>query len=257
MGGRFAAHQTRRVSLDARQGRLRAAHLAAPPPRRYFPSVRRLGSAGILLFAAGMAAAGCRAKDPGISAPFEDGFDRAELGPGWNATSPQYQLVGGKLSVKNAYNHPAWLRQRLPRDVVLDVDVSSKSAAGDIKLELYGDGESFDHDRAAYTSTGYVLVFGGWHNSLSVLCRIHEHDDGRKAQRSDVRVEPGRTYHWTVTRQGGTIDWKIDGQPFLNWTDPEPLAGPGHEYLAVNDWESDVSFDNLRIKPTLPALPAP
>ena len=34
---------------------------------------------------------------------------------------------------------------------------TSRSAAGDIKLELYGDGESFDHDRGAYTSTGYVL----------------------------------------------------------------------------------------------------
>jgi hypothetical protein len=215
--------------------------------------VHRLGPAGsrllIIAVLVGASVVACRAKDPGITAPFEDGFDRAELGAGWNATSPEYRLVDGKLTVQNAYNHPAWLRQRLPRDAVVDVDVSSKSAAGDIKIELYGDGESFDRDRAAYTSTGYVLVFGGWHNALSVLCRIHEHDDGRKAQRADMPVEVGRTYHWTVERRGGTIDWKIDGKPFLTWTDPEPLAGPGHEYLAVNDWESDVSFDNLRIKP--------
>lgn len=212
------------------------------------PGVRTLEPAGIIL-GIGILSLACRAKDPAIAAPFTDGFDRAELGAGWNATSPQYHLADGRLSVKDAYNHPAWLRQRLPRDAVIDVDVMSKSAAGDIKLELYGDGESFDHDRGAYTSTGYVLIFGGWHNSLSVLCRIHEHDDGRKAERADAPVQPGRTYHWTVTRRGGTIDWKIDGQPFLTWTDPEPLAGTGHEYLGVNDWESDVSFDNLRIKP--------
>jgi hypothetical protein len=192
---------------------------------------------------------GCRAKDPSIGGPFEDTFDRAELGATWNATSPEYHLVDGRLSVKNAYNHPAWLRQRLPLNAVIDVDVKSNSPAGDIKMELYGDGESFDHDKAAYTSTGYVIIFGGWHNSLSVLCRIHEHDDGRKVQRADTPVVPGRTYHWTVTRRGGTIDWKIDGKPFLAWTDPEPLAGTGHEYLAINDWESDVSFDNLRIQP--------
>ncbi|HEX4403565.1 MAG TPA: hypothetical protein VH560_01975, partial [Polyangia bacterium] len=155
----------------------------------------------------------------------------------------------GALTVKNGYNHPAWLRQRLPRDVVIDFDATSRSPAGDLKVELFGDGESFDHDHAAYTSTGYVLIFGGWHNSLSVICRIHEHDDGRKAQRADVHVQPGHTYHWTVTRRGATIDWKIDGKPFLTWTDPEPLAGPGHEYLAFNDWEADVSFDNLQIKP--------
>jgi hypothetical protein len=125
----------------------------------------------------------------------------------------------------------------------------SKSQAGDIKIELWGDGESFATEKGAYTSTGYVFIFGGWHNSLSVLCRMQEHDQGRKAERADVRVQPGRTYHWTVTRRGGTIDWKIDGQPFLSWTDPEPLAGTGHEYLGINDWEAAVTFDNLSIRP--------
>ena len=198
-------------------------------------------------------AAGCRTKDPPITGPFRDDFERAEPGPSWNLTSPAYRLGAGKLTVANAYNHPAWLRRKLPRDAVIDVDAVSRSPAGDLKVELYGDGESFDPDKGSYTSTGYVLIFGGWHNTLSVICRNNEHDDGRKAERRDVRVEPGRTYHWTITRRGGTIDWSIDGKPFLGWSDPEPIAGPGHEYLAVNDWESDVSFDNLEIRPA----PAP
>jgi hypothetical protein len=141
------------------------------------------------------------------------------------------------------------LRRRLPADATIDLDVVSRSPSGDIKLELYGDGESFDPDKGGYTSTGYVLIFGGWNNSLSVICRREEHGGGRKAQRQDVRVEPGRSYHFTIKRQGGTIDWAIDGKPFLAWTDPEPLAGAGHEHLAVNDWEADVSFDNLAIRP--------
>ena len=200
--------------------------LPGPHPNCILAPVRKVGPTGVLvgISLACLACLSCRAKDPAISAPFADGFDRAELGPTWNATSPEYHIADGKLTVKNAYNHPAWLRERLPRDVVIDLDATSRSAAGDIKIELYGDGESFDHDKAAYTSTGYVLIFGGWHNSLSVICRIHEHDDGRKAQRLDPHVQPGRTYHWTVTRRGSTIDWKIDGQPFLAWTDPEPLA---------------------------------
>jgi len=194
-------------------------------------------------------ALGCRAKAPAIDAPFADDFERGELGGDWNATAPAYQLAGGKLEVQNAYNHPAWLRRRLPRDVIVDVDATSKSPAGDLKLELFGDGESFDPDKGSYTSTAYVLIFGGWHNSLSVICRQEEHGEGRKAQRSDVRVEPGRTYHFTISRRGGTIAWALDGQPFLTWTDPAPLGGPGHEYLAFNDWETDVTFDNLRIRP--------
>jgi len=127
--------------------------------------------------------------------------------------------------------------------------VMSKSPTGDIKLELFGDGESFDPDKGSYMSTGYVFIFGGWQNSLSVICRNNEHDDGRKAARRDMRVEPNRSYRFTITRQGGTLDWSVDGRPFLSWTDPQPLTGAGHEYLGVNDWESAVSFDNLSIRP--------
>jgi len=191
----------------------------------------------------------CRAKVPVIDAPFTDDFERAELGASWNATSDQYRIAGGKLTVANAHNHPAWLRRRLPHDAVVDVDVLSKSPAGDIKLELFGDGESFDPDKGAYTSSGYVLIFGGWTNSLSVICRQDEHGAGRKAGRSDVRVEPNRSYHFTIARKGGALDWTIDGKPFLSWTDPEPLAGAGHEYLAVDDWEAELTFDNLTIRP--------
>jgi hypothetical protein len=191
----------------------------------------------------------CRAKVPAIDAPFTDDFQRADLGANWNATSDEYRIADGKLTVSNAHNHPAWLRRRLPHDVVVDVDVLSKSPSGDIKLELFGDGESFDPDRGAYTSSGYVLIFGGWSNSLSVICRQEEHGSGRKAGRGDVRVEPNRTYHFTVTRRGGALDWAVDGRPFLAWTDPEPLAGAGHEYLAIDDWEAPLTFDDLRIRP--------
>jgi hypothetical protein len=204
-----------------------------------------------LTLAAAASATGCRAQALKIDAPYRDDFQRGELGADWNATDPAaYRVADGRLTVANAYNHPAWLRRRLPDDVVIDVDVMSRSPAGDIKLELFGDGASYDPDKGAYTSTGYVLIFGGWNNSLSVICRQEEHGAGRKAERADVRVQPGRSYHFTVTRKAGAIDWAIDGKPFLAWTDPEPLAGPGHDHLAVNDWQADVSFDNLAIRPT-------
>jgi hypothetical protein len=35
----------------------------------------------------------------------------------------------------------------------------------------------------------------------------------------------------------------------LEWDDPDPLAGPGHEYFAFNDWDALVHFDNLVITP--------
>ena len=211
-----------------------------------------LGMRGWLPWISGLAFAslgGCRARPATIASGFQDAFDRTELGADWNATSPAYRLNGGQLEVSRAYNHPAWLRRRLPDDVAIDLDVTSNSADGDIKVEVFGDGESFDPDKGSYDSTGYVLIFGGWHNSLSVICRQEEHGAGRKAQRADLRVEPGRRYHFAITRRQGAIDWQVDGRPFLAWTDPEPLSGPAHAYFAVDDWEADVAFDNLHIRP--------
>jgi hypothetical protein len=208
-----------------------------------------------------LSSTGCKAKIPAITAPFTDDFERAEPGAAWHNTGAPYQVVGGKLNVSNAYNHPLWLRKKLPADVVVEIDVMSKSPQGDLKLELFGDGESFDADKNRYDPTGYVFVFGGWGNALSIIGRLGEHDDAVKARRPQppaagepppprtAQVVPGRTYHFTITRKGGQIDWKIDGEPYLSWTDPEPLSGDGHAYLGVNDWESDVYFDNLAIRP--------
>ena len=37
--------------------------------------------------------------------------------------------------------------------------------------------------------------------------------------------------------------------PFLVLEDTRTFAGPGHEYFAFNDWETDVWFDDLVITP--------
>jgi hypothetical protein len=194
----------------------------------------------------------CRGKTESPAGPFADNFEGASLGSEWRDTGGNYAVTAGRLVARNAYNHPLWLRKKLPRDATIDFDVESHSDAGDVKVELYGDGESFDADRGGYVSSGYVLIFGGWHNSLSVICRNNEHDEGRKWSRADHRVRPGQRYHFSVKRAGGTIDWRIDGQPFLAWTDPQPLVGQGHEYFAFNDWEAEVLFDNLSITAAAP-----
>lgn len=203
----------------------------------------------MLLSLAPLLAGGCRAKVPQIETPFVDGFDRAELGPMWNDTGGGYELQNAAVHVKGAYNHPLWLRRRLPKNAIFEMDATSNSPSGDIKFEIYGDGESFDPDRRGYVATGYVLIFGGWQNSLSIIARQNEHAEGVKAQRADVRVEPGRTYHFKLTRKDGVIDWQIDGKPFLTFKDPQPLEGSGNEFFAFNNWDSDVRFDNLSIRP--------
>ncbi|HEX7501767.1 MAG TPA: hypothetical protein VF524_15925 [Polyangia bacterium] len=206
-------------------------------------------SLGALLFAS----SGCRPRLPVIDAPFSDNFDRAEVGADWLDTSHVAKIKDGKLNLVHAYNHPVWLRRKLPRDVQIDFDAVSRSPAGDLKVEIYGDGASFDPDKGRYDPTSYLIVFGGWNNSRSIIGRLGEHDEAVKAAYDRVGSEPlvlpGQSYHFTIIRRGGTIDWKLNGAPYLSWTDPQPLEGPGHEFFAINDWEADVSFDNLMIRP--------
>ena len=66
-------------------------------------------------------------------------------------------------------------------------------------------------------------------------------------KRSDLKVERGRTYHITVTKQGGRIRWEIDGQVALEMNDPSPLSGSGNDRFGFSSWSNDTYFDNLRI----------
>jgi hypothetical protein len=192
---------------------------------------------------------GCKAKVIPLTGPYADDFQRADVGGDWNNTGAAYNTTGGKLNIKGAHNHPLWLRRKLPFNVIIELDATSRSPDGDLKVELMGDGESFDPDQGRYDNTGYMFVFGGWHNTLSIISKQGEHDDAVKARRPSPLVEPGRTYHWTILKRGGHLLWEIDGQPFLEYFDPQPLGGPGHEFFAIDNWESDASYDNLRIRP--------
>ena len=183
--------------------------------------------------------------------PFSDDFERTQLGPDWLATDPAaVSIEKGALVVQRAHNHPVWLRRPLPENVVIDLDVWTDSPEGDMKVEVFGDGQSFHRGdpRAAYDATGYVLVMGGWRNTLSAIARMHEHASDR-VTRPEPRVVPGRKYHWTIRRQGRVLTWLVDGQPFLTLDDPDPLRGPAHRYFAFSGWESKVFFDNLKIRP--------
>lgn len=184
---------------------------------------------------------------PPIGKRYADDFQRAELGPDWWQTGGNYKIVDGALSAKGGKNHPLWLRRKLPKDAVIEFDAWSNSADGDIKVEVYGDGRSFDPDGGAYRATGYVVVFGGWKNTKSIIARQDEHGRDLAVDPSARKVERGRRYHFRIERAGGVIDWQLDGQPFVRYQDARPLAGPNNAYFAFSNWATDVWFDNLVI----------
>lgn len=183
--------------------------------------------------------------------PFADNFERSALGSDWLATDPaSVRIEAGSLVVQRAYNHPVWLTRPIPSDASIEFDCWSESPDGDIKVESWGDGASYHYGRPseAYVSSGYVFIFGGWRNTTSVLAKHSEHGQSRAA-RADVKVEPGKRYHWAISRRGKQIQWQIDGQLFLSIEDPSPLDGPDHEFFAFSGFESKVHFDNFRIQP--------
>lgn len=186
--------------------------------------------------------------DPRIAASgFSDDFERDKLGDVWRRTGGNYRIRDGKVFVRGARNKPLWLRKTLPKNVRIEFDVRSESAAGDIKVELFGDGVSYAKT-ASYTATGYVVVFGGWNNKLNVIARMDEHGDDRVVG-PPFAVEPGRTYRLKIERRDGLLVAWADDRELARMQDAKPLSGPGHDHFALNNWQSELWFDNLRITP--------
>ena len=209
----------------------------------------RLSALGIILLVSCKA---CKVKDPPpITDTWTDAFDRSSIGHDYYKTGPGYAIVDGALSARGAHNHPLWLRKKLPRDVRIELDAWSRENRGDIKIELFGDGKSFDPDGGRYMATGYELIFGGWYNSKSIIARLDEHADSVNPTRVQPKVLPNQHYHWKIDRIGQKVTWWIDDMqtPFLVYDDPHALDGNGHEYLGFNNWETDTWFDNLVITP--------
>jgi hypothetical protein len=169
-------------------------------------------------------------------------------------TGGLWRVVDGQLLSPGVKNNPLWLRASLPNDVAVEFDVRSMSPEGDIKVEIFGDGS--DH------ASGYVLIHGGWNNSISIIARLDEHgpsfntlnmaqyaaDTRTRVEAAPFRVEIGRTYHWRIERRGKVITWFIDGQPFMRFDDPLPLTGKGHDRFGFSSWEAQLYFDNLKVE---------
>ena len=176
---------------------------------------------------------------------FTDDFSRGELGPVWHSTGPGARIVDGALQLEGLHNHPLWLTTPLPDDLRIEFDARALGDEGDIKVEFAGDGKSYAR-AASSKATGYVMIFGGWNNSVNALVRRDEHGNDKRSV-STPKVVANRRYHIVLTRKDGTLTWELDGQELLRFDDPDPLLGPGQQHFAFGGWESRVRFDNLVI----------
>ncbi len=185
--------------------------------------------------------------DPSLSGPLSEDFNHNNLNALWRNTGGDYQIVDGQLRVRGARNHPLWLKRVLPRDVRIEFDVRSESPEGDIKVEVFGDGVS-KATSVSYKATSYVVIFGGWNNSKNVLARMDEHGSDRVVGPAR-KVDRGHTYRMKIERRGDTISAWADGTLLVEMVDPNPLWGSGHDHFGINNWQSELWFDNLVITP--------
>jgi len=193
--------------------------------------------------------AGCKTREVG-SGPsadgelvFSDEFERPEIGDSWErgageAGSGKWTLRDGWLHGRDIKNDPLWYVEPLPRKVRVEFDARAESAEGDLKVEIFGDGQNH--------ASGYILIFGGWKNSLDTIARLDEHGDDRKT-RTSRKVEPRRIYRFAIERRDDTLKWFVDGVQFMTYPDSVPLQGSKHAHFAFNDWTAPVAFDNFRV----------
>ena len=173
---------------------------------------------------------------------FEDDFEKG-LGK-WEPEGSNWKVVQGRLYTGDAPNENkgVWLSTpALPPNVRIEFTATSVKGnnpafEGDIKCEFGG--EAKEH------AAGYIVIFGGWKNTLSSIAKKDEHGEGRLVVDGARRVEEGRTYAFAVVRLGDQIKWYLDGELFLTARDAEPLAGGA---FGFNNWNSRVYFDNVRV----------
>ncbi len=174
---------------------------------------------------------------------FSDDFERDALGGSWRRGKGEegagkWRIEDGWLAADNIKNDPLWWTGNLPEDVRVEFDAKAMSDTGDIKFEIFGDGLTHE--------SGYIVIFGGWDNSLDVIARLDEHGQDRKA-RPSAKAAKGQVHHIALERTDGTLRWFVDGDLHMTYEDDAPLKGRGHRGFAFNDWTAPVRFDNLKV----------
>ncbi|QDG54331.1 hypothetical protein FIV42_27370 [Persicimonas caeni] len=174
---------------------------------------------------------------------FSDDFEDGTFRPEWERGQGEdgvgkWRVEDGAVIGVDIKNDPLWLKQELPDKARIEFDVTALSSVGDIKVEVFGDGVKHE--------SGYILIFGGWKNTLDVIARLDEHGKDRKA-RNTHGVVPGHTYNMAIERTDSTLHWFVNGKHFMTYEDPQALTGDGHRHFAFNIWSAPVKFDNVKV----------
>jgi len=183
----------------------------------------------------------------------------SSLGPNWTQIKTNaWRIENGKLCGTGSHNHGVWMNKVLPINARIEFDAMSTSDDGDLKAEVWGDGQSAATGVSYNNATSYLAILGGWKNPLHVLARLNEHGQDRKEIKVDKESDDPRqkpvvkfqVYRFKIERTDGkTVHFSVDGVEYHSFVDPQPLAGAGHDHFGFNEWEVKTCYDNVKVTP--------
>ncbi len=174
------------------------------------------------------------AADGSMTIQFDNNIDYEHLQP-WEGS---WSIYEGKLHTLGDKNAPLWLKTPLPDEAIISFDMTPTSSDIDLKVELYGDG--LRHE------SGYIVILGGWKNTLTVIARQNEHEKTRFEKKTTWPAH--QKMHVEIIRANNELKLTVNNTLVGSYRDASPLKGPRHRYMAFNSWKSPGYFDNLVIK---------
>ncbi len=173
---------------------------------------------------------------------FEDNFENSnDFKKNWIVQGGDWHIQNGKLVSTVAHNKNLVLKTvALPKNLMIKFDVLSKSNAVDVKINMLGDGKIHGH------GDGYSFILGGWHNQISVISKLNEHEKTRIESRK--KWKKNTLYHMTIIKINQKFYWFVNNKIFLARFDKNPLKPEnGYKFFSFGNWETNEEFDNLKI----------
>lgn len=165
---------------------------------------------------------------------FSDDFKRSELGSNWKVLSGNWTVDNDCLITRG--EGTIMVAKKFPglQKVTFNATVTPNPGVSDISPFIQSD------DKGLYG--GYLLQFGGNYNSMSCVKRM-----GNYVKTSRDVIEPGKTHAVIAEYDGVNVRLIVDGKTVVQYPEPRPLVGEGHERVGLYVYEGTVKISDFKV----------
>jgi len=175
---------------------------------------------------------------------FEDDFsDPEKFAEDWEVASRggQWELKDGELHVWGLAPQLAILKKPVVGDVRLEFECRLEGARlSDVSCLLAGTRAGL---RQLNLGDGCEFQYGGNANTSNSVSR----DGAIVWLEKAAPLVKGQRYHARAENAGGHLRYTVNGQVVFDLTDKSPLSGPERAFAALEDWNSDTYWRNVKV----------